>query len=130
MTTERTASPHTVLAMAIGGAALAGAAVGWTLMRVAYRLDRLATPDGTGDPIWALTWTDASFPFTIVAIVVLTFTALFGVLAAAVAVSHQRSVRDIARQRRILAHTRPVPLLQRSNLGSVAWPTNRGTPSR
>ena len=130
MTTPRPASPHTVAATAIAVAAFIGAVVGWTLMRVAYRLDRLAAPDGAGDPVWSLTWTNASFPFTMVALVVVTFTVLFAVLAAAVVLAHQASTRDLARQRRILAAGATTPLLRRPTAPDAVQPPNRGVHPR
>ena len=130
MTTLRTASPHTVAAAAIAGAALTGATVGWILMRVAYRLDRLAAPDGAGDPVWSLTWTNASFPFIMVVLVVVAFTVLFAVLAAAVVLAHQASIGDLARQRRILAAGTTTPLLRRPAAPDAVQPPNRGVHPR
>ncbi|NLU65040.1 MULTISPECIES: hypothetical protein [unclassified Rhodococcus (in: high G+C Gram-positive bacteria)] len=130
MTVLRPASPHAVAATAIAAAALTGATVGWILMRVAYRLDRLAAPDGAGDPVWSLTWTDASFPFTMVALVVGAFTVLFAALAAAVVLAHQASTRDITRQRRILATGTTTPLLRRPAVPDAVQPPNRGAHPR
>lgn len=126
MTTLRPASPHAVAATAIAAAAFIGAVVGWVLMRVAYRLDRLAAPDGAGDPVWSLTWTNASFPFTMVALVVVAFTVLFAVLAAAVVLAHQGSTRDLAHQRRILAAGNTTPLLRRPAAPGAVQSPNRG----
>lgn len=130
MPTPRPAAPHTVAATAIAAAAFIGAVVGWTLMRVAYCLDRLAAPDGAGDRVWSLTWTNASFPFTMVALVVVTFTVLFAVLAAAIVFAHQASTRDLARQRRILAAGTTAPLLRRPAAPDVVQPPNRGVHPR
>ncbi|WP_169918158.1 hypothetical protein [Rhodococcus zopfii] len=128
-------APHTIAAAAIAGAAVTGAAVtgaavGWVLMRVVYRLDRFAAPDGVGDPVWSLTWTNASFPFTLVVLVVVGFTVLFAVLAAAVVLAYQASTRDLARQRRILAVGTTTPLLRRPNGEDSVQPPNRGVHPR
>lgn len=126
MINDRTTSPHTVAAAVIGGAALAGAVVGWSLMRVTYRLDRFAAPDGAGDPIWALTWTNASFPFTTVAIVVVAFTAAFACLATALIATRQTHDRAVARQRRIVAAGARTPLMRRPHPTGPARPERRG----
>lgn len=119
--TIRPVSPHLFAATSIGGAATVGATIGWVSMRVLYRMDRLAAPDGAGDPIWSLTWTNASFPFSIVAVVVVAFGLTFAGLAGALLASYEDRARDLTRQRRAVATTNRTPLLRRS----AAQPVHR-----
>lgn len=105
--------PQAIAAAVVGGAALTGALIGWTLMRIAYRLDRFAANDGAGDPVWSLAFTNAGFPFTVVIVVVAAFTAGFAGLAAAVVIDQHTHARSVARQHRILEAGTTTPLLRR-----------------
>ncbi|GBF17553.1 hypothetical protein Br6_04960 [Rhodococcus sp. Br-6] len=127
--TLRPVPPHLLAAAGIGGAAAVGATIGWVSMRVLYRMDRLAAPDGAGDPIWSLTWTNASFPFSTVAVVVVAFGLTFAGLAGALLASYEGRTRDLARQRRTVAATTRAPLLRRSAAQPVHR-SHRGDPDR
>lgn len=119
------ASPRTVAASVIGGAALTGAAIGWILMRIAYRLDRFAANDGAGAPVWALAFTNAGFSFTVVIAVVAAFTAGFAGLAAALVIDQHTYARAVARQHRILAAGTTTPLLRRRSRPPLSTTTTK-----
>lgn len=87
------------LAAIVGGSALAGAVLGWVELRILYLLDRAATVAGPADPAFALSWTNASFPFTTVAAVVVGMGATFAILAVAVIISRQRGIERVDRER-------------------------------
>ncbi|WP_280763506.1 hypothetical protein [Prescottella agglutinans] len=99
---------NTMPAAIVGGSALLGALVGWALMRVTYMMDRTGAPDGSADSVWGLSWTNASFPFTVVAAVVAGMSVTFAILAVLVIVSRQRALERVARERHAMAGRAPL----------------------